>query len=173
MAQAGSPLGREYPRLWGTEFLEVSIAGAVAVDDTAASSTPRSNVGKDAAKIARAEGDSPISTAWWLPISARSGSISPPTSQVPVGEAEDVFIAVGTPSRRGDGHPDLSYVHMGRARDRSGGFGLHRRHQIGRAGQVGVEIERIMAETRPDADVTVVSNPEFLGEGAAVPGDIV
>ena len=54
----------------------------------------------------------------------------------PVAEADAVFIAVGTPSRRGDGHADLSYVTCRCARDRRGAGRLHRgRHQIDRAGR--------------------------------------
>ncbi len=54
----------------------------------------------------------------------------------PVAEADAVFIAVGTPSRRGDGHADLTYVYSRRARDRGCAVRLHRgRHQIDRAGR--------------------------------------
>jgi UDPglucose 6-dehydrogenase len=83
--------------------------------------------------------------------------------------AEAVFIAVGTPSRRGDGHADLSYVY-GAA------------HEIGQALTgpavvvtkstvpvgTGDEVERIIHEERPDVEVSVCSNPEFLREGAAI-----
>src|SRR6202042_1004820 len=87
----------------------------------------------------------------------------------PVAEAEAVFIAVGTPSRRGDGHADLSYVHMA-AREIAAavaGFTVVVTKSTVPVG-TGDEVERIMAETRPDADVVVVSNPEFLREGAAI-----
>src|SRR5450432_1307597 len=88
---------------------------------------------------------------------------------VPVAEADAVFIAVGTPSRRGDGHADLSYVHMA-AREIAAavsGFTVVVTKSTVPVG-TGDEVERIMAETRPDADVVVVSNPEFLREGAAI-----
>src|SRR4051794_21176573 len=86
-----------------------------------------------------------------------------------VAGAEAVFIAVGTPSRRGDGHADLSYV-----------FGAA--EEIARALRgpavvvtkstvpvgTGDEVERIIRDTAPDAKAWVVSNPEFLREGAAI-----
>ncbi|MGA9583545.1 MAG: UDP-glucose/GDP-mannose dehydrogenase family protein [Allosphingosinicella sp.] len=86
-----------------------------------------------------------------------------------VGQAEAIFIAVGTPSRRGDGHADLSYV-----------FGAA--EEIARALRgpavvvtkstvpvgTGDEVERIIRETAPNARAWVVSNPEFLREGAAI-----
>src|ERR1700729_930422 len=87
----------------------------------------------------------------------------------PVAEAEAVFIAVGTPSRRGDGHADLSYVHMA-AREIAAavkGFTVVVTKSTVPVG-TGDEVERIVAETRPDADVAVVYNPEFLREGAAI-----
>ena len=87
----------------------------------------------------------------------------------PVAEAEAVFIAVGTPSRRGDGHADLSYVYTA-AREIAAavsGFTVVVTKSTVPVG-TGDEVERIMAETRPDADVAVVSNPEFLREGAAI-----
>ncbi|WP_333792841.1 UDP-glucose dehydrogenase family protein [Hyphomicrobium sp.] len=83
--------------------------------------------------------------------------------------AEAVFIAVGTPSRRGDGHADLSYVYAV-ARDiarniRSFTVVINKSTvPVG----TGDEVERIIRETNPEADVAVVSNPEFLREGAAI-----
>jgi UDPglucose 6-dehydrogenase len=88
---------------------------------------------------------------------------------VAVAGAEAVFIAVGTPSRRGDGHADLSYV-----------FGAA--EEIARALRgpavvvtkstvpvgTGDEVERIIRQTAPEARAWVVSNPEFLREGAAI-----
>ena len=54
----------------------------------------------------------------------------------PVAEADAVFIAVGTPSRRGDGHADLSYVYAAAREIAAALYGLHRhRHQIDRAGR--------------------------------------
>jgi UDPglucose 6-dehydrogenase len=86
-----------------------------------------------------------------------------------VGEAEAVFIAVGTPSRRGDGHADLSYV-FGAAQEIAGA--LRRPAAIVTKSTVpvgtGDEVERIIRETAPDARAWVVSNPEFLREGAAI-----
>src|SRR5450631_4914171 len=87
----------------------------------------------------------------------------------PVAEADAVFIAVGTPSRRGDGHADLSYVYAA-AREIAGalkGFTVVVTKSTVPVG-TGDEVERLIREARPDADVAVVSNPEFLREGAAI-----
>ena len=87
----------------------------------------------------------------------------------PVREADAVFIAVGTPSRRGDGHADLSYVY-GAAEEIAGvmnGFTVVVTKSTVPVG-TGDEVERIVRRTRPDADCAVVSNPEFLREGAAI-----
>jgi UDPglucose 6-dehydrogenase len=84
-------------------------------------------------------------------------------------DAEAVFIAVGTPSRRGDGHADLSYVYAA-AKEMAGHL---------RPGTVivtkstvpvgtGDEVERIIREARADLAFSVASNPEFLREGAAI-----
>ncbi len=83
--------------------------------------------------------------------------------------AEAVFIAVGTPSRRGDGHADLSYVHAvaEEIAELVDGFTVVVTKSTVPVG-TGDEIERIIREKRPDADVAVVSNPEFLREGAAI-----
>ena len=86
-----------------------------------------------------------------------------------VSQAEAVFIAVGTPSRRGDGHADLSYVYAV-ARDVARnvkGFTVVVTKSTVPVG-TGDEVERIIRETNPEADVAVVSNPEFLREGAAI-----
>ncbi|MDB5521290.1 MAG: UDP-glucose 6-dehydrogenase, partial [Tardiphaga sp.] len=86
-----------------------------------------------------------------------------------VGKADAVFIAVGTPSRRGDGHADLSYVHAA-ARDIAAalnGFTVVVTKSTVPVG-TGDEVERIIRETNPTADVAVASNPEFLREGAAI-----
>ena len=83
--------------------------------------------------------------------------------------ADAVFIAVGTPSRRGDGHADLSYVYAA-AEEIAGlieGFTVIVTKSTVPVG-TGDEIERIIRERRPDADFAVVSNPEFLREGAAI-----
>jgi UDPglucose 6-dehydrogenase len=87
----------------------------------------------------------------------------------PVAEADAVFIAVGTPSRRGDGHADLSYV-FAAAREIAGaldGFTVIITKSTVPVG-TGDDVERIVREVRPDADFAVVSNPEFLREGAAI-----
>ena len=86
-----------------------------------------------------------------------------------VREADAVFIAVGTPSRRGDGHADLSYVYAA-AEEIAGlvqGFTVVVTKSTVPVG-TGDEIEAIFKRVRPDADVQVVSNPEFLREGAAI-----
>jgi len=86
-----------------------------------------------------------------------------------VQSADAVFIAVGTPSRRGDGHADLSYV-FDAAREIAGaidGFTVVITKSTVPVG-TGDEVERIVRETRADADCAVVSNPEFLREGAAI-----
>ena len=83
--------------------------------------------------------------------------------------AEVVFIAVGTPSRRGDGHADLSYVFQA-ARDIAevlDGYKVIITKSTVPVG-TGDEVERIIAERRPDAEFAVASNPEFLREGAAI-----
>jgi UDPglucose 6-dehydrogenase len=87
----------------------------------------------------------------------------------PVADADAVFIAVGTPSRRGDGHADLSYVHAAAAEIAAAltGFTVVITKSTVPVG-TGDEVERIIREFRPDADVAVVSNPEFLREGAAI-----
>jgi UDPglucose 6-dehydrogenase len=87
----------------------------------------------------------------------------------PVGEADAVFIAVGTPSRRGDGHADLSYVHVA-AREIAAalkGYTVDITKSTVPIG-TGDDVERIIRETNPAADVAVASNPEFLREGAAI-----
>jgi UDPglucose 6-dehydrogenase len=86
-----------------------------------------------------------------------------------VAEADAVFIAVGTPSRRGDGHADLSYVYKA-AREIAAalrGFTVVVTKSTVPVG-TGDEVERIIRELRPGNDVAVVSNPEFLREGAAI-----
>jgi UDPglucose 6-dehydrogenase len=86
-----------------------------------------------------------------------------------VAQADAVFIAVGTPSRRGDGHADLSYVYAA-AEEIAGlieGFTVIVTKSTVPVG-TGDEIERIIKTKRPDAQFAVVSNPEFLREGAAI-----
>jgi UDPglucose 6-dehydrogenase len=83
--------------------------------------------------------------------------------------ADAVFIAVGTPSRRGDGHADLSYVY-GAAREIAGALTGPAVIVTKSTVPVGTgdEVERIMREERGDLAVSVCSNPEFLREGAAI-----
>jgi len=91
------------------------------------------------------------------------------TLEEPVRAADVVFIAVGTPSRRGDGHADLSYLYDA-AREIAAaldGFTVVITKSTVPVGTCD-EVERIIHEARPDADVLVVSNPEFLREGAAI-----
>ena len=86
-----------------------------------------------------------------------------------VREAEVVFIAVGTPSRRGDGHADLSYVSAA-AREIAAcieGYTVVVTKSTVPVG-TGDEIERVIRATNPKAEFAVVSNPEFLREGAAI-----
>ena len=86
-----------------------------------------------------------------------------------VAGADVVFIAVGTPSRRGDGHADLSYVYSA-ARDIAAaidGFTVIVDKSTVPVG-TGDEVARIIGQTNPQADFAVVSNPEFLREGAAI-----
>lgn len=86
-----------------------------------------------------------------------------------VPDADAVFIAVGTPTRRGTGHADLSYVY---AATREIAQHLSGRTVVVTKSTVpvgtGDEVERILAEERPGAHVSVASNPEFLREGAAI-----
>jgi UDPglucose 6-dehydrogenase len=87
----------------------------------------------------------------------------------PVADADVVFIAVGTPSRRGDGHADLSYVYAA-AREIAAaltGFTVVVTKSTVPVG-TGDEVERLIREANPSADVVVASNPEFLREGAAI-----
>ena len=83
--------------------------------------------------------------------------------------AEAVFIAVGTPSRRGDGHADLSYVY-GAAQDIAGALSRYAVVVTKSTVPVGTgrEVERIIRAARPDLDFDVASNPEFLREGSAI-----
>lgn len=87
-----------------------------------------------------------------------------------IADAQAVFIAVGTPSRRGDGHADLSFVYAVAAE-----IGPHLTEPavivtkstvpVG----TGDEVERILREAEPKVRFAVASNPEFLREGAAIP----
>src|SRR5215218_3386571 len=131
-------------------------------------------VDKDPAKIeALKRGEIPIFEPGLSDLVAknvREGRLSFSTElSEPVRGADAVFIAVGTPSRRGDGHADLSYVY-GAAREIAAaaeGFTVVVTKSTVPVG-TGDEIERLIRELRPDLDVSVVSNPEFLREGAAI-----
>ena len=101
---------------------------------------------------------------------AREGRLSFSTDLASsVAGVEAVFIAVGTPSRHGDGHADLSYVYAA-ARDvalaATGPLVVITKSTVPVG--TGDEVERIVREARPDMDIAVVSNPEFLREGAAI-----
>ena len=131
-------------------------------------------VDKDAGKIATLmQGEVPIYEPGLPDLVAantRAGRLTF-SSDLPaaVTDADAVFIAVGTPSRRGDGHADLSFVYEA-AREIAaalGGFTVVITKSTVPVG-TGDEVERIIRETRPQAEVAVVSNPEFLREGAAI-----
>ncbi|MBC7669092.1 MAG: UDP-glucose/GDP-mannose dehydrogenase family protein [Gemmatimonadaceae bacterium] len=84
-------------------------------------------------------------------------------------EADAVFIAVGTPTRRGDGRADLSYVHA--AAEEIAGLIDHFTVVVTKSTVpvgTGDEVEAIIRKTNPNAQFAVVSNPEFLREGAAI-----
>jgi UDPglucose 6-dehydrogenase len=90
-----------------------------------------------------------------------------------IGAADLVFIAVGTPTRRGDGHADLSYVYAA-ARDVAPWLRGYTVIVDKSTVPVGTarNVRRLIAETNPEADFDVASNPEFLREGAAI-GDFM
>jgi UDPglucose 6-dehydrogenase len=131
-------------------------------------------VDTDASKIAALQaGDIPIyepDLDRMVQTNVAAGRLTFTTDLAPaVKDADAVFIAVGTPSRRGDGYADLSYVYAA-ARDIAAA--LHGFTAVITKSAVpvgtGDEIERIILAARPDAEVAVVSNPEFLREGAAI-----
>ena len=131
-------------------------------------------VDKDQSKIDRLErGEIPIFEPGLADLVARNvreGRLSFSTDgREAIAQSEAVFIAVGTPSRRGDGHADLSYVHAA-AEEIAGlidGFTVVVTKSTVPVG-TGDEIEAIIRAKRPDAEFEVVSNPEFLREGAAI-----
>lgn len=86
-----------------------------------------------------------------------------------ISDADAVFIAVGTPSRRGDGHADLTYVYQAAEEiaDLMKGFTMVVTKSTVPVG-TGDEVEAIIRRRQPNADFAVVSNPEFLREGAAI-----
>ncbi len=101
---------------------------------------------------------------------AKAGRLAFTTSIKEAGAAADVvLIAVGTPSRRGDGFADLAYVYQA-AKDVAGviqGFTVIVNKSTVPVG-TGDEVEKIIRKNHPQADFAVVSNPEFLREGAAI-----
>ena len=131
-------------------------------------------VDKDAAKIAALKrGEIPIfepGLSDLVTSNVRGGRLTFTTELGGAVKAADaVFIAVGTPSRRGDGHADLTFV-FDAAREIAGaldGFTVVITKSTVPVG-TGDEVERIMREARAGIDCAVVSNPEFLREGAAI-----
>ena len=131
-------------------------------------------VDKDAGKIAALEaGRIPIYEPGLDALVAnnvRAGRLAFTTDlATAVAGAEAVFIAVGTPSRRGDGHADLSYVFAATreiAQAITGPTVIVTKSTVPVG--TGDEVERIIRETAPNATAWVVSNPEFLREGAAI-----
>jgi UDPglucose 6-dehydrogenase len=131
-------------------------------------------VDKEAAKIARLrKGEMPIYEPGldkMVVDNMRAGRLAFATGLGdPVGNADAVFIAVGTPTRRGDGHADLSYVYAAAAEiaDALRGYTVIVTKSTVPVG-TGREVARIIRETQPAAEFDVASNPEFLREGAAI-----
>ena len=131
-------------------------------------------IDKDAGKIARLErGEMPIfepGLDLLVAQNVREGRLTFATDGAEaVAACDAVFIAVGTPSRRGDGHADLSYVYAvaEEIAPLLDGFTVVVTKSTVPVG-TGDEIERIIRAARPDAQFAVVSNPEFLREGAAI-----
>jgi UDPglucose 6-dehydrogenase len=131
-------------------------------------------IDKDAGKIERLKaGIMPIfepGLEGLVELNSREGRLFFDTdAAAAVKNADTVFIAVGTPSRRGDGHADLSFVYAvaEEIADLIEGFTVIVTKSTVPVG-TGDEIERIIRVRRPDADFAVVSNPEFLREGAAI-----
>src|SRR5476649_1429262 len=101
---------------------------------------------------------------------AKAGRLSFDTTLADaVGKADAVFIAVGTPTRCGDGHADLSYVYAAAAEIAKAirGYTVIVTKSTVPVG-TGREVARIIREAQPDAEFDVASNPEFLREGAAI-----
>src|SRR6516225_10720510 len=130
-------------------------------------------IDKDAGKIAALNlGEIPIfepGLSELVESNVRQGRLEFATEASRIGEAEAIFIAVGTPSRRGDGHADLSFVYQA---VREIAPLLNSAAVVITKSTVpvgtGDEIENILREKRPDAKIQVASNPEFLREGAAI-----
>lgn len=131
-------------------------------------------IDKDASKIAALErGEIPIyepGLSELVKSNVAAGRLSFTTNLANVvPQAEAVFIAVGTPSRRGDGHADLSFVYAVASEVAAcvDGFTVVVTKSTVPVG-TGDEVARIIAAANPAADVAVASNPEFLREGAAI-----
>ncbi|HXZ67158.1 MAG TPA: UDP-glucose/GDP-mannose dehydrogenase family protein, partial [Alphaproteobacteria bacterium] len=131
-------------------------------------------VDKDAAKIERLKrGEMPIFEPGLDTLVAenvRAGRLSFSTDlRSSVAGVDGVFIAVGTPSRRGDGYADLSYVYRAAEEiaDALTGYTVIVTKSTVPVG-TGREVERIVRTARPDAEFDVASNPEFLREGSAI-----
>ena len=131
-------------------------------------------IDKDQSKIVRLhDGIMPIyepGLAELVESNVKAGRLSFTTSLAEgIKDANAIFIAVGTPSRRGDGHADLSFVY---AVAKEIGESLANDVVVVTKSTVpvgtGDEVERIIRETNPSADFAVASNPEFLREGAAI-----
>jgi UDPglucose 6-dehydrogenase len=135
-------------------------------------------VDKDASKIERLKsGIMPIYEPGLDTLVAKNAAAGRLTFTTDIGPAvkgvDAVFIAVGTPSRRGDGHADLSYVYAAAAEiareiDQYTVIVTKSTVPVG----TGREVERIIRETRAEAEFDVASNPEFLREGSAI-GDFM
>ncbi len=131
-------------------------------------------VDKDASKIAMLEaGEIPIYEPGLeglvaANVKARRLSFTTDLSAA-VKQADAVFIAVGTPSRRGDGFADLSYVYAASEEiaEALNGYTVVITKSTVPVG-TGTEVENIIRKARPDAEFAVASNPEFLREGAAI-----
>src|ERR1700732_4992839 len=130
-------------------------------------------IDKDAQKVAALNrGEIPIfepGLADLVEANAREQRLRFAVDIASVATAEAVFIAVGTPSRRGDGHADLSFVYdavreIAPLLSAAAVVITKSTVPVG----TGDEIERILRDKRPDVDIQVVSNPEFLREGAAI-----
>jgi len=130
-------------------------------------------IDKDAEKIAALKrSEIPIfepGLAELVELNVRQGRLEFAAGVSRVGEAEAIFIAVGTPSRRGDGHADLSFVYQA-VREIAPLLSATAIVITKSTVPVGTgdQIENILRENRPDAEIQVVSNPEFLREGAAI-----
>jgi UDPglucose 6-dehydrogenase len=131
-------------------------------------------IDKDAAKIERLrKGEIPIYEPGLDRLVAdnmRAGRLTFGTALADaVGNADAVFIAVGTPTRRGDGHADLTYVYAAAAEiaEAIRGYTVVVTKSTVPVG-TGREVARIIREARPAAEFDVASNPEFLREGAAI-----